>query len=264
MGIGFIVRPLAMTVTASNTAAGYSAANVALDSPGSVWKSATGSNTRNLVIDLGADTPLDTITLHGLTGAQSGWQWGVDLATSAQGSFGGSYWSGTTETLLAGSIMPVNGKGRALWLAPGAAPTSARYVRLAFSGLSSAAIEVARVVIGARIQIGGGFAYGAALGIRPLGTLDFSTRGVILRRRGTNLRGIGVTVEAATREQVEAQIMPMFERAGNTEGVVIVVDPEANAQRQNRIYFGFLTGDIGSIWAGYNRFTSSFNLVAVD
>lgn len=265
MANGFLIRPLPFTsVTASSTAAGYTATNLGSDRLELVWRSANGAATRNIIFDLGADTPVDTITLHGLTGALQSWQWDIDLATSAQGAFTGSFWNGASETLLAGTQTPVSGKGRALWVAPAGAPASARYVRITFTSLVTTAVEVARVVIGSRIQLAGNFAQGAAVGIRPLGTLDFSSRGVILRRRGKNLRGIGVSFQAATRDEVLGKIMPFLELVGNTEGVTIVVDPDASADRQQNIYFGFLTGDLGSIWAGFNRFTASFNLVAVD
>lgn len=261
---GFLLRPVDIdAATCSTAATGYRASNVNDDRMGLVWRSTTGSATQWLVLDLGADTTLDTITLHGLTDATADWQWAVELATEAQGAFSGSYWAGSAEDLLAGATMPVSGRGRAVWTAPNGAPAAARYVRLAFSALD-AAIEVGRVCIGQRITLGRNFTYGAALAIRPLGSVGFSTRGVLLRRRGAKLRGVGVSVDAATRAEVEASIMPMLERVGNDETVVICIDPEADAQRQNRLWLGFLSGDLGVIWARIDGFTSQFNVVAVD
>lgn len=265
MANGFLLEPAQLaSVTASSTATGYLATNVGVDRMGNVWRSATGSATQTLTIDLGADTTLDTITLHGLAGAEATWQWSIDLATAAQGAFSGSFWSGSAEDLLAGSVMPVNGRGRALWLAPGGAPAAARYVRLNFSALSSAAVEVGRVVIGSRVQLSQNFSYGGALGIRDTGSISFSARGVPLVREGARKRGIGLSCEGATRAEVESEIMPMLERVGTTGGVALVVDPDADAQRQNRIYFGPLTGDLGVVWAGYDRFVWQANIVALD
>lgn len=262
---GFLLRPLdVMQATCSTAASGYRASYTHDDRMGLVWRSTTGSATQWLVFDMGADVAIDTITLHGLTDAVSGWQWAVELATAAQGKFTGSYWAGDAETLLAGSTMPVSGKGRALWMAPDDAPATARYVRLAFSSLSNAAIEVGRVCIGERITLARNFTYGVAKAIRPLGSLGFSTRGVMLRRRGAKLRGVGVSVDAATRAEAETLLMPLYERVGNDESVVLCIDPEADNERQNRIWFGFLQGDLGSIWQGHERFVCQFNVAAVD
>lgn len=267
MANALILEPLALTpaaVTASNTAAGFAAGNVTRDDMGLVWRSSTGAATRVLTIDLGADVPLDTIALFGLRGALPGWQLTVALATAAQGPFGGAFWDGTAGDLLAGSAMPVSGLGKALWQAPGGAPASARYVRLTFSGLVTAAVEVSRVVIGKRLQLARNFQFGAAFGVRPLGSVDFSRRGALVRRPGRKLRGLGIAFNHIHRDEVEAQVQPLLERVGNDNALVIVTDPDADAQRQNRMYFGFLTGDLGSVWARPGGFQASFNLVALD
>lgn len=265
MANGFLLKPLDLAlVTCSTAATGYKASNVNDDRMGLVWRSLASGGTQSLVIDLGANTAVDTITLHGLTDALPAWQWAVELATSAQGKFTGAYWSGTAADLLAGATMPQNGRGRALWEAPDDAPASARYVRIAFSALADAAIEVARVCIGQRITLGRNFTYGAALGIRPLGSTAFSARGVLLRRRGARLRGVGVAVDAATRSEAETLIMPLLEQVGNDETVCLCMESTADDELQNRIWLGFLQGDLGSIYAGHDRFTASFNVLAVD
>lgn len=261
MATGFIMRPLPLpTVTASSTALGYSVANVNDDRIGKAWRSATGSSA-TLTIDLGADTTFDTIALFGLLGAQDDWLWSVDLATAAQGGFSGSFWAGDDVPLLAGSVMPVSGLGKALWLAPDDAPAQARYVRITFSGLSSEAVQVSRVCLGERFTPEINFSYGAALGIRPLGNSELSSRGALIRRVGPKKRGVGVSLAAATLAEAEGVILPLLERVGNDSNVVLVTDPEAHAQRQNRMYYGFLTGDLGAIYAGFNRFTTSFNVI---
>jgi len=262
---GFLLRPEAIArATCSTAAESYRASNVGDDRMGLVWQSEATGSTQWLVLDLGEDLPVNTITLHGLTGAQDTWQWAVELATDAQGAFTGSYWAGSAEDLLAGAAMPVSGRGRAVWLAPDDAPASVRYVRLAFSALSDAAVEIGRVCIGQRITLGRNFTYGAVKSIRPLGSVGFSTRGVLLRRRGAKLRGVGVSCDAVTRAEVEASVMPLYERVGNDEAVVLCLDPDADDQLQNRIWLGFLQGDLGSVFQGFNRFTCQFNVLAID
>lgn len=256
---------LAMTsVSASSTASGFAASNMGLDYMGLVWRSATGSATRSVTIDLGSDKAVDSIALFGLAGALSSWDWAVDLATAAQGAFSGAYWSGSAEDLLAGSAMPTSGLGKALWQAPAGAPASARYVRLNFSNLGGAAVEVARIAVGARIQLDRNFRFGAAFGVRPLGSAEFSARGVLLRRRGKKLRGVGVSFGHVHRDEVESKVQPLLERVGNDTPIVLVTDPAADAQRQSRMFIGFLTGNLGSIWARPGGFQADFNLVALD
>ena len=265
MANGFILRPETIEAAYCSTAAtGYRASYTNDDRMGLVWRSTTGSATQWLVLDLGADTALDTITLHGLTDALDTWQWAVELATEAQGRFTGSYWAGSAADLLAGATMPVSGRGRALWTAPNDAPAAARYVRLAFSTLADAAITVGRVCIGQRIVLGRNFTYGAVKSIRPLGSVAFSPRGVLLRRRGAKLRGVGVSCDAVTQAETEASVMPLYERVGNDETVVLCLDPTADDERQQRIWLGFLQGDLGSVFAGYDRFTCQFNVLAID
>ena len=264
MGNALLLEPLAMpSITASNTASGYSAGNVGNDFMGLVWKSDAGAAARNIVIDLGADKPVDTIALFGLFGAQPGWQLSVDLATSAQGAFGGSFTSGPTESLLAGSAMPVSELGRALYRFVSPPPVS-RYVRLNFSSLGSAAVQVSRAVICSAIQLDRNYQFGAAYGVRPLGTVDFSARGVLLRRRGKKLRGVGITFGSIYKDEVEEKVQPLLERIGNDEPLCIVTDPDADAQRQNRMWLGFLTGNLGTVHARPGGFRADFNLVAID
>lgn len=82
-------------------------------------------------------------------------------------------------------------------------------------------------------------------------------------QRGAQLRGIGISYDAATKAEIETDIMPLLERVGNEYPICIVTDPDADAQRQNRIYFGYLAGDLGAIWSRFDGFTTSFNLVAI-
>lgn len=267
MSNAIIIPPLAMpAVTASATAAGHDPMYVGNDFLGVVWKSPTGASSRSLVIDLGADTAFDSIALFGLTGAQAGWTLQVEAATAAQGSgFPGGSWVGSAVTLIAGSVMPTSGRGKALWLAPAVSPPPAsRYIRLTFAALSSAAVTVGRVVIGQRIQLHRNFQFGAAFGVRDLGSFDFSARGVPLRRRGEKLRSVGLTFPHVHRDEIEDHAAPLLERIGNTEVIALVTDPDAHEQRQNRMYLGPMVGDLGYVWSRANGFESRANVVGLD
>lgn len=267
MSNGLFFRPVSIVATtASSTATGYDADNVGLDRMGLVWRSNTGSATQSIILDLGSDVTFDTITLHGMNAPDDTWQLTVEIETNAQGgTFSGSQWTDSAQDLIAGATMPVSGKARGLWQAPGGAPSAGRYIKLTFSVLASAAIEVARICVGAKIQLTRNYRLGAALAIRSLGKLDFSARGVLLRRQGVKLRGAGIGYDAATQTEVEGAIMPLLENVGNDTPVVLILDPDADAERQRRIYYGFLTGDLGAIYAKVGGlYTTQINLVAID
>lgn len=267
MSNAIIIPPLAMpVVTASATDTGYAAANVANDFLGVVWKSQTGTSTAWLEIDLGADLAFDSIALFGLTGAQPGWTLLVEAATAAHGSgFPVGSWVGSAVPLLAGSAIPTSGRGKALWLAPDISPPPAsRYIRLTIGAISGAAVTVGRVVIGQRIQLHRNFQFGAAFGVRDLGSFDFSVRGVPLRRRGEKLRSVGLTFPHVHRDEIEAQIAPLLERIGNTDVIALVTDPDAHEQRQNRMYLGPMVGDLGYVWSRAGGFEARCNVVGLD
>lgn len=245
MSNGFILAPLPIvSVTADTTAGSTAAANVTNDFVGVVWRSAAGTSAR-LDVDLGSDQVVDTIVLFGLAGAPADAELTVHLATEAQGAFTGARWTGAVQPLYAGAVMPVIGKGRALWLAPAASPPPAavRYVRLGFDGPTNYAAEVSRVVIGKRFQPARNFVFGGGPGVRDLGALDYSPRGVLMRRRAAKLRTLGLTWANLYRDEFENGALPLMEAIGNTEMVAMVSDPDPHPQRQNRIYYGSLFGE---------------------
>lgn len=248
-----ILAPLPMAaVTASASAPGRDPAHVGNDYMGVAWASPTGAATRTLTIDLGADIAFDTAVLLGCTGALPVWTLKVDIATAAQGAgFPAGSWSGTALPFLAGAVMPASGRGKALWFAPEASPppAAARYVRFTIGGLGTGAAVVARVAIGKRITLARNFQFGAAFGVRELGSVDFSRRGVLIRQRGAKLRSVGVTFGSVYRDEVEAVVHPLIEKLGGTECVALITDPDAHDQRQNRIWFGPMVGDLGTVWA---------------
>lgn len=267
MSNAIIVEPLPMaTVGAFPNAEGHEPSYVGNDHFGVTWKTPGGQEQVALLIDMGSDVAFDTIALFGLTGAQPDWQIQVYAATSALGSgFPPGSWYGDPEPLLAGSAMPTSGLGKACWLAPSVAPPPPSrfiYIFIYPSGLEP--VTVARVVIGKRIQLHRNFQFGAAFGVRDLGSVDFSARGVMLRRRGAKLRSAGISFPHVHRDEVETIVHPLLERIGNTDCVCLVTDPDPHEQRQNRMYFGPLVGDLGTVWARADGFEARVNIVGLD
>ncbi|WP_347269852.1 hypothetical protein [Rhizorhabdus histidinilytica] len=265
MSNALIVPPVAFaTVTASGSAPGHDPADVGNDYMGVVWKSPAGSSA-SLTVDLGTDTSCDTAFLFGCDGATPAMTLKVEASTDAAGSsFAAPSWSGAALPFLAGSEMPVNGRGVALWQAPdGAAPPPARYWRFTIGGLAGGQAVVARIVLGRNLGLERNFGFGAPFGVKDLGSVDWNRMGVMLRKRGRKLRTLGLTYKALHRDEVEAAWLPMIETIGNTEMLAILTDPAADAMRQRRFYFGPCFGDLSAIWQRADGFTAGFNLVSV-
>lgn len=266
MSNAVIVKPLAFSsASASSTAAGSDPAYVGNDHMGVVWKSATGAASQTLTIDMGANVTIDSILLLGCTGAKSSWTLKVEAATAAQGAtFPAGSWAGAALPFLAGSAMPVSGRGRSVWFAPASPPPASRYWRLTIAGLANAAATVARLVMGRKIQLQRNFQFGAAFGVRDMSNVDFSVRGVLLRRRGVKLRSVAVTFGAVYKDEVEAVVHPLIEEIGISEPVALITDPDDDAQRQNRIWFGPLVGDLGTVWAKPGGFEWRASLIGLN
>lgn len=262
MANAWIIPPLPITsATASETAPGYAPGNVNLDYRGIVWRS-SGAALPWLKLDFGADVEFDTVALFGLRGSLGGTAT-VRVATAAQGSgFGaGAYTEiATGVPILAGAAMPVSGLGVGLYSS--AIVRTARYVMIQFAGLASW-IEVSRAAVGARFRLERNYSFGAGEGVRDLGKLDFSSRGVLLRYRGAKLSTLSLTFSTVRRYEIEQLVRPMLKHIGNTECVAIVTDPDPHDERQNRSFFGPLVGDLGDTHRVADGYEVKFNQVGL-
>jgi hypothetical protein len=268
MSNAIFMRPLPMAVlSATNVVGGHAGANVGNDYLGVVLKmQSAGAASQTFVLDLGEDLPVDTIALLGLTGATTAWTMTVSAATQAQGAFTGASHSWAAAPLLAGAVVYVSGRGRAYWEKPAGGPAAARYWRVTITTpANNTAVTVARAVIGQRFQPERNFSFGAAFGYRDHGKVDWSNRAVLLRRRSARLRSTGVSFGALYRDEVETVVDPLIAAVGTTEPILLVTDPDVHAHRQNRIYFGPLIGEIGTVWAKANAgFQWQANIVDLE
>lgn len=255
MANAWILQPLGFTASSPHTAVG-DPNNTALDYAGVIWRS-TVTAAPYLRIDLGANTLIDTVQLFGLAGALGG-TFQVFGSTSAEGPVRAR--ASGALTLLAGSVMPVSGLGVAL--APLPTWPAVRYIDIEF-GLASSYIQVSRVAISKRIVLERNFGFGGSFGVRDLGSLDFSRRAILIRNRGKKLRTLGLTFSNIRKDEVEAMVKPLIEQIGNTEMIGFVTDPAADAQRQNRSYFGPLIGDLSTVWRNAAAWEAKANLVSI-
>jgi hypothetical protein len=275
MANALLFRPLRWaSITASVTATNYSADNLLpwpVPRMGRVWRKTSGASNASLTIDLGSDHEVDTIAAFGIGNGDAppvgvSWNWQIDFATEAQGAdFGaGDFWTSGSLSFAQTGTLPVSQRAKALWLAPSGAPSLVRYIRLRFTNMGGDATQIALIAVGKRFQPQRNYSFGAAFGVRDLGELDYSPRGVVLHRRAKKLRGMGLTFRALRKDEVEGQLQRLFEQVGNTDPVVLVSDPAADAQLQNRMGIGHLTGNLGSIHRVPGAYQAEINFVAVD
>jgi hypothetical protein len=231
---------------------------------GVVWKSGTGSASQSLIINLGTgiSAPIDTVLLFGCTGAQAAWTLTVDGLLDNETPIAGS----TTGILpfLAGAAMPTHGRGVGYW-AGNAFNTLTKW-RLTFGNLGGAAVTIGRVALGSRLQLDRNFAFGAGMGVRDLGSMEFSPSAALLRRRAAKLRTLGLTFPSVYRDEVEAKVQPLVEACAGQEPIVLVTDPEPHAMRQRRCYFGPMIGELGTVWrsaAGHEWRANLIDLVPI-
>jgi len=257
MSNAVFMRPLPISIyQASNTLAGYAAANMANDHLGVVWKAQQADASFYwFTVDLGSDQPIDTIAMLGLTGATNDWQMYAICATDAQGpTFGaGLYYSYPLVQLCAGGASIPSGRRRSYWEKPAGGPAAARYWRIHITTpANNTAITVGRLAIGKRIQLQHNFDFGGAFGVRDTGKVDWSTRAVFLRRRGVKLRTTGISFNRMYKDEVETTVQPVLELLGNTGPIFLLTDPDAHYQRETRMYFGPMIGELGTVWAQAN------------
>jgi hypothetical protein len=241
-----LILPLAlpvMSLSGLGTAVGYDIANVGEELAGVVYKSAGGVAAGYIQLDFGVDVSVSRLMLFGIVGAPANATLKVYSSTNAQGA---TYVTQTATVLLyAGANRLVNGAGVAYL--PITAPAS-RYWRIEFGALASAQLQIGRMVMGQHLALSRNFKFGGEFGIRSFASAEFSPRGIFLRRKGKKLRTAGISFPAAERFEIEEQIAPLLELAGDDVPIALIIDPGAHAMRERRCYFGPMIGTPPVTW----------------
>jgi hypothetical protein len=258
MANAWIIEPLSIVSLDGAADAGFERMNLANDYAGVVWRASAAGN-RNLIVDLGADRAVDTLMLFGVRTRAAGAT--VTVSYRAEASAQGAWQAGVSNAPVLAGTASVGDAGIGLFDLP--ATVVARYLSLDFHRDTDGTIEASRLVVGKRLQLERNFGFGAEFGIKDLGTLEFSRRGVLLRNRGAKLRTAQLTFSSVRRDEVERLTAPLLERIGNTECVALVTDPAPHAQRQRRCYFGPLVGDLGQTWRRANAWEAKINMVSL-
>ncbi|WP_310496491.1 hypothetical protein [Sandarakinorhabdus sp.] len=250
MSNAIIIEPLALSAlfAPSAPAVPTALADLRSDLMGVRYVSGAAGATDSIDIDLAAATAIDTVALLATNGAPATW---AVAAADTQGGLATPAYTSGSMTFPAGTVTPTTGDTHALH-AMSAAETR-RWWRLSLAGLS-VPVAAGRLVMGRRIALARNFSTGAAFGVRDLGAVDFSPLGVPIVRPGARQRQLGLRFAYTYRDEAEALVSTMMERVGNTLPILIVTDPAVNAQRQRRMYFGYLQGQLDLVVNTGNMF----------
>ena len=245
----FLLRPLVPSnILAVEPAAAPTAyADVLNDMIGVQYISGNSASTDLLDVDFGAATAIDTVALLQTNGSAATLllrgattRAGLDAASDL-----------LLQDFAAGSELPTSGRTHALGLL--SAPQSFRWWRIGFQGLS-APIQIGRMVMGVRFTPEVNFSFGASFGATDLAGGEFNRRGIWLPQEGVVQRTIGLRWPHATRTESEMSISRLLEQVGNRTHILACVDPDPHPQRQRRLYFGRLRGNLGQTWNIGHRF----------
>lgn len=241
MANAFLVRPLALAgATASTSAAGTVPTNLGNDYIGVVHKAgAVGGH--SIVVDLGSAMPVDFVSF--LSAAPASFSLRTRAFASVASANAGTsalYDSGVLAAP-AGAVVPTSGRVNT-WLEPTTAQTRQAW-RFDVSGEASV-FSAGRLVLGQKLQFGRNFSFGMAPGVIDTGSVDWTESGAMMRRFGRIMRTLDIDFACLTRVEAEETLLPLLEVVGNTSPLLLVTDPAAHAQRQRRMYFGFLQSDL--------------------
>jgi hypothetical protein len=255
---GFLLRPLvpAALFAPATPAAPTALTDMLNDMIGVQYVSGAAGSTDSIDVDFGGAVAIDTVAILSGNGGTTTWtlrgattQGGLDAAPTL---FSGDF--------AAGSVLPTSVRTHALAVL--AAPATFRWWRIGFAGII-APPEIGRLVMGLRFQPQINFSFGAQLGVTDLAGGDFNRRGLFLPNEGATLRTVGLRWPHATRAESEEQISVLLERIGNRGHVLACIDPDPHPQRQRRLYFGPLRGNLGQTWNVGQRFEWRADLTSV-
>ncbi len=239
MANAFLVEPLAFSsVAADSSAAGTTPEALGDDMIGVVHRG-TATPTAWIEVDLGSAQAVDFAAFLAAEGGATG-QRVRAAATQADLTAAPGYDSGTVG-FAAGTETGAWGRVHSWWEA--SSPQSWRWWRFDLSGLA-APFAAGRLVMGRRIRFSRNYKFGLAPGIKDLGRAGVAIHGALDRRRGARLRTLQIAWSSLTRVEVEQDLMPMLERLGRTEPLLLVTDPAPDPRRSRRIYFGWVDEDI--------------------
>jgi hypothetical protein len=260
MGNAIIVRPtIPSAVTAEGSGAGTLPGYLFNDWMGVVHRGTATGNSGRVTVDFGAGglPEIDTVAFLSSNGACT--QLSHKAATSQAGLATPAYNSGLVP-FPAGATVPVTGRQNSLFLI--GASQVYRWWEFEISTPGATPFDAGRLVLGKRYQPARNFSFGAAFGVIDRGGGDFNTQGVWLPKSGVMHRTIGLSFGATTRQEAETILQPLLETIGNSVHVLVVTDPDADALRQRRMYFGPLVGNLETLWRVADGYEWRANLVS--
>lgn len=234
-----ILEPIALQaawITASSTAAGFPAGNLADEQPLAVWKAA-GAGPFTINIDLQADTSLDSV-FFGFTDASTAVTWAIKAATAVQGT---AFFANPQSIVMPAAPLwassdALGPRRHGFWRA--AAPIVARHIQL-FIDNAALALSAGILVVGKAFEPAFNHEWQSGRGLDdlspkerlPSGAMSVDPRAIVPTWRWT----LGDLTDADL-----AALWGLVRRRGSSRPVLVVEDPEANAGLHERLHYGTL------------------------
>ncbi len=231
------VKPLDFgTITSGNVASGYSAQHLYRHkSPGLVWRSAGNSNLW-IRCDMLALREVDFCALLSAN-AQAGTTIRLRLGTTQAEVDGTAPYDSGALPFISPSITREDGLYHS-HLEIGSVQIC-RWWRIDIGG-HTGDFDAAMLVLGKRIEPSTYYDFGPEFGVDDLGAAEVGRWGVVEEEPGRIARSVSFTMSWLNETEFETKFRPLTEAIGQRGPLYVCFDPEANAYRQNRTYYGLL------------------------
>jgi hypothetical protein len=213
---------------------------------GATWKSSDATNVW-IRGDFGTAKAINFISMIAAN-ALPGTQWRIRLGTS-QAAVDGA--SASYDSGVINFIDPAITRADGLYHSHLELPSTQtrRWWRIDISG-HTGAFEASKLIMGEKVQPTRFYDKDYEFGIQDTGQLDINRNGIIHEIPGKILRTLQFNLSWMTQAEYETKFRPLEEAMGTRGMMFWCFDPEANAYRQAKSYFGvfkvapFATGGV--------------------
>lgn len=226
---------------------------------GATWKTSSNANVW-IRGDLGSAKEIDFVSLIAAN-ALPGTKIRVRLGDSQAAVDGAAaYDSGEIDF-----ISPAITRGDGLYHSHLELPSvqTRRWWRIDITG-HTGAFEVSKLIMGKRITPTRFYDKDFEFGIEDTGNLDITRTGVMHETPGQILRTLQFALGWLTNDEYETKFRPLAEAMGTRGMMFWCFDPQANAYRQNKTYFGvFKTAPFATGGVKPGNYAKEFQILSV-
>jgi hypothetical protein len=135
-----------------------------------------------------------------------------------------------------------------------------RYVRLDFRDPGKSNVELGRVVISKAYQPSRNYKYNAAYGHRDQSDVFRAPSGSVSIRRGANVPFAKYAIQFTNERELRANVMEMQRRVGGSREVLVILDPDDDGFRIQRMYYGLMASVSQNVHQNFSLFEAGFEV----